>query len=154
MNPKNCRTIDANDSLFGLWISIITHYKCLLTLWKTMQSNGIDEKIIIQSIVHSYENIQLFMKVLINRYELTELARIPLKSEDLIRETEEMIKDTYHFSHGCMASLYNIRKISCLHTSILEDLLWLEYISVQKKMENNPEKKWLTDHVFNPISPK
>lgn len=152
MNPKKCRMIDPNDSLFGLWISIITLHKSLLILWKTMHSTGIDEKIIIQSIVHSYENIQLFMKLLINRYELTEHAQIPLKSEDLIRETGETMKDTYYFSHGCLASLYNIRRISSLHTSILEDLLWLEYISQQKNMDNNPETKWLTSHVFNPIS--
>ncbi|GIN74128.1 hypothetical protein J14TS2_46030 [Bacillus sp. J14TS2] len=152
MNSKNCQMIDANDSLFDLWIAIITHHKSLLTLWKTMHSNGQNEKVIIQSIVHSYENIQLFMKLLINRYELTELAQIPLRNEELIRETRKTMIHIYHFSHECTASLYNIRKISCLHTAILEDLLWLKYISEQKNMDNNPEAKWLTSHVFNPSS--
>ncbi|MBO0994539.1 hypothetical protein [Bacillus sp. SD088] len=152
MNPKNSSMNEASDSLLVLWEAMITYHKALLFLWRGMHASGLDERLLVRSIADSYEYMHAFVQFLIQRYELTELAQTPLPLPVFIEETEILIHEIYYFSHECIASLYHIRKISCLQTNILHDLLWLQSISQQKETENNPNTKWLTYEVFNPIS--
>ena len=152
MNPKNFSVNEANKSLPIVWNTMITYLKAILFFGKAMHSRKINNKIIAKSIANSYEYLHMFIKFLIMRYELTEFMHISVVIPEFIEETEKVVNEMYKFSHESVVRLYDIRKISYLQTIILNDLWWLQSISQQNDVENNPNTKWLTCEVFNPTS--